>query len=481
MDRRTFLATTGLAGVTAAAGLTATQTAMAGTGNGTRAEVVRTLTELRVAISRAVPGSVITVANGTYAVPAGAPLAITGKRGQPDRPIVIRAESVGGVVLTGEQSFVLTGSSDVTLSGFAFRQSTTLDIPPDCRRIRLTRNDFQLADLDGLHWVMMRADDSTIDHNEFHDKSKLGIYLGIEGAGSDQMARGVHITRNYFRDHTFPGDNGGEPIRLGVSPRALSTAGAVVELNLFERCNGDPEAISVKSSGNTLRHNTVRDSLGGIVLRHGNGTRVDGNFLLSGQNGIRIYGNDHLIVNNYLDRISGAGVVLGSGNVRDHYPGEPSKSRTGNDAPDRVRIALNTVLDCESGIIGESHRTLPPLDCAVTDNLLMADSGQLVNMPFQDGISWSGNIHWGQGADGNAPAAAFTRVDPRLAAGPDGVRRLGPGSPAIDAASRTYAEVDVDLDGQHRTRRADVGADEYSRSAVKFRPLTAADVGPHAR
>ncbi|GAA1566393.1 polysaccharide lyase 6 family protein [Kribbella hippodromi] len=477
MDRRTFLATTGLAGATAAVGLTATLPAAAKTGAGT----VRTLAELRDAISRAVPGSVITVANGTYEVPAGAPLAITGKRGKPDRPIVIQAESIGGVVLTGEQSFVLTGSSDITLSGFAFRQRTTLDIPPDCRRIRLTRNDFQLADLEGLHWVMMRADESTIDHNEFHDKSKLGIYLGIEGAGSDKMARGVHITRNYFRDHTFPGDNGGEPIRLGVSPRALSTAAAVVELNLFERCNGDPEAISVKSSGNTLRHNTIRDSLGGIVLRHGNGTRVEGNFLLSGQNGIRIYGNDHLLVNNYLERLSGAGVVLGSGNVRDHYPGEPPKSRTGNDAPDRVRIALNTVLDCESGIIGESHRTLPPLDCAVTDNLLMADSGQLVNMPFQDGITWSGNLHWGEGTDGNAPGGSFTRVDPQLAAGPDGVRRLSPGSPAIDAASRTYPEVDVDLDGQPRTRRADVGADEYSRSAVKFRPLTAADVGPHAR
>ncbi|MFF0343084.1 polysaccharide lyase 6 family protein [Kribbella sp. NPDC004875] len=466
MDRRTFLAATGIAGL----GLTVTLPTRASAGT-----LVRSLDELRAAIERATPDTVITVANGTYDVPA--PIAVAGKRG----PILIRAESVGGVVLTGEQSFVLSGSSDITLSGFAFRQRTTFDVPPDCRRIRLTRNDFQLADLDGLHWVMVRADDTTLDHNEWHDKSKLGIYLGIEGAGTDQMARGVHITRNYFRDHTFPGDNGGEPIRLGVSPRALSTAGAVVDFNLFERCSGDPEAISVKSSGNIIRRNTIRDSLGGIVLRHGNVTRVEGNYLLSGENGIRIYGNDHLIVNNYLERINGAGVVLGSGSVRDHYPGEPSKSRTGNDAPDRVRIALNTVLDCESAIIGESHRTLPPLECAVTDNLLMADSGQLVNMPFQDGITWSGNIHWGQSLDGNAPVAAFTRVDPRLAAGADGVRRLSSGSPAINAATQVYPEVDLDLDGHHRMGRADVGADEYSPARVKLRPLTATDVGPHAR
>ncbi len=472
MHRRTFLAATGVVGLTTVTTLPATA--------GSPHRVVRSLDELQAAIVRATPGSVITVANGTYEVTA--PITITGKRGTRDEPIVVRAESVGGVVLTGEQSFVLSGSSDITISGFAFRQRTTLDVPPDCRRIRLTRNDFQLADIEGLHWVMVRADYSTIDRNEFHGKSTLGIYLGIEGAGTDVMARGVHINRNYFRDHTFAGDNGGEPIRLGVSPRALSTAGAVVEFNLFERCNGDPEAISVKSSGNTIRHNTIRDSLGGIVLRHGNATRVEGNYLLSGENGIRIYGNDHLIVNNYVERISGAGVVLGSGSVRDHYPGEPADSRRGNDAPDRVRIALNTVLDCEVGVSGESHRTLPPLECAVTDNLFVADSGQMVSMPFQDGISWSGNIHWGQGADGNAPAAGFTRVDPRLAAGADGVRRLTAGSPAINAASRSYPEVATDLDGDHRTgRAADVGADEYSPRRPTYRPLTSTDVGPHAR
>lgn len=468
MHRRTFLAATGLVGI----GATAAAPAHA------RGKLVHSVEELRAAIARAVPGTVITVANGTYE----GPIPVTGKRGTRDEPIVVRAESVGGVVLTGEQSFVLSGSSDVTISGFAFRQRTTLDVPPDCRRIRLTRNDFQLADLEGLHWVMVRADYSTIDRNEFHGKSTLGIYLGIEGPGTDGMARGVHITRNYFRDHTFPGDNGGEPIRLGVSPRALSTAGAVVEFNLFERANGDPEAISVKSSGNTIRHNTIRDSLGGIVLRHGNATRVEGNYLLSGENGIRIYGNDHLIVNNYVERISGAGVVLGSGNVRDHYPGEPADSRRGNDAPDRVRIALNTVLDCESGVVGESHRTLPPVGCAVTDNLLVADSGQLVNMPFQDGITWSGNIHWGQGLDGNAPAAGFTRADPRLAPAPDGVRRLTAGSPAINAASRSYPDVARDLDGDHRTgRAADVGADEYSARRPTYRPLLPTDVGPRAR
>ncbi|GAA0587565.1 lyase precursor [Kribbella sandramycini] len=473
MNRRTFLTTTGAV----AAGVAVT-TATPAVAAASDRRFVRTLDELGRALATAGPGTTITVADGHY--PVTDPIAITNKRGRPGRPITLRAESIGGVVLTGAQSFVFSASADITLQGFAFRQSTTLELPPDCRRIRLTRNDFQLADLPGLHWLMVRADHSTIDHNAFHGKTTLGIYLGIEGAGTDQMAQGVHVYRNHFSDHSFPGDNGGEPIRLGVSPRALSTAGAVIESNLFERANGDPEAISVKSSGNVIRHNTIRDSFGGIVLRHGNDNRVEGNYLLAGKNGIRIYGNDHLIVNNYVERIAGTGVVLGSGNVRDHFPGEPPTSRTGNDAPDGVEIVLNTVLDCQTAISGESHRTLPPLGCTIADNLLVAESGQLLNVPFQDGITWSGNLHWGAASDGNAPAAGFRRLDPKLAAGPDGVRRLTAGSPAINAASRSYRDVEEDLDGDRRTRRPDVGADEFSRRRPCRGPLTAADVGPHS-
>jgi poly(beta-D-mannuronate) lyase len=229
-----------------------------------------------------------------------------------------------------------------------------------------------------------------------------------------------------------------------------------------------------------IRRNTIRDSLGGIVLRHGNANWVEGNFIVAGSNGIRIYGNDHWIVNNYLERIAGSGIVLGSGSVRDHFPGESPESRRGNDAPDGVRLALNTVLDCATAISGESHRTLPPLGCMITDNLLVADNGQHVNMPFQDGISWGGNIHWGAATDGNAPAGSFTRSDPKLVAGVDGVRRLTAGSSAINAASRSYRDVGFDLDGDRRTGRVDVGADEYSRRQPALRPLTAADVGPNA-
>ncbi|MFC7619460.1 polysaccharide lyase 6 family protein [Microlunatus sp. GCM10028923] len=475
MQRRTFLAACGVAAGTAGSMIT-------GTARAADAVRVDSVDALRRAIAEARPGSVIVLADGSYPVPAGAPVAITGRHGTAQEPITIKAASVGGVELTGEQSFELTDSSHLVINGFVFRQSTTLEVPADCHHVRLSRNTFRLADLEGLHWVMIRGDHSVVDHNSFAGKSTLGIFLGVEGgAGADVMAQGVKITRNHFTDHTFTGSNGGEPIRLGLSGRALGDAGALVELNLFERVDGDPEAISVKSSGNLIRHNTVRDSLGGIVLRHGNNTRVEANHLLGGRNGIRIYGDDHLVINNYLHGIAGSGIVLGSGSVRDHLPGESPESRRGNDAPDRVTLAHNTVIDCGTGISGESQRTLPPLDCVLADNVLVGAAGSLTNLPFQDGTAWAGNLFWGAALDGTAPAGGFRRADPLLAAGPDGVHRLTQGSPAIGAASRRHPGVDHDLDGDERGRTRDVGADEYTTGPPRFRPLTAADVGPLAR
>ncbi len=417
MHRRTFLTTVGVSLATTAFVVPPARAHV-------RPVRAGSLDELRRAIAAARPGDDIVLASGTYDASDGQTIAVQGKRGTADAPITVRAESIGGVTLTGSRGFVFGDSSYVTVSGFRLRQRSTFEVPTSCHHVGISRNDFQLADIEGMHWLTIRGDHSTVERNHFHGKSTLGVFLGVEGPGSDGMARGVRITRNYFSDHTFAGDNGGEPIRLGLSGRSLSDAGAVVEYNLFERVDGDPEAISVKSSGNTIRYNTIRDSLGGIVLRHGNRSRVDGNFILAGSNGIRIYGNDHLIVNNYVEQVGGSGVVLGSGNVQDHKPEDSPESRRGNDAPDRVTIALNTVLSCGTAISGESQRTLPPRDCTIADNLLVGDSGkQLVSMPYLQGITWSGNICWGTAADGNIPGG-FSRKDP-----------ISPAAPTASAAS----------------------------------------------
>ncbi|MEU0628542.1 polysaccharide lyase 6 family protein [Streptomyces sp. NPDC005989] len=474
MQRRTFLRGTAVAAL-AAVPLGTSMSVDASAAD----KPVGSLAELQSAINAAVPGDRIIVADGTYTVPSGGAINVSGRNGTSAAPITIVSKSRGGAVLRGERSFVFAGSSNITVSGFAFRQSTTLEIPASCSSIRLTRNDFQHVDTGDPYWVVVRANDTKIDRNHFHDKTTAGIFLVVDGPGSTDMAQNIQILRNHFSNHSFAGDNGGESIRLGVSGRALSGAHAVVEYNLFEHADGDPEAISVKSSDNTIRYNTIRNSRGGIVLRHGNRSRVEGNYLIGGSEGVRLYGNDHVIVNNYLSGLSARALVVGSGTTRDHNSGETQDERRGNDACDRAVIVHNTLIGNSSTLSGET-RTYEPRDVVIADNLLVGDSGSLVAMGTTTGFTWQTNMLWGAAANGNIPSGGYTRADPKLVTGTDGVARLSAGSPAIGAATLGSPAVADDIDGDSRGSTRDIGADEYSTAPALRHPLTAADVGPNA-
>jgi len=445
---------------------------------GNAATVVSSISALQSAIDSADAGDTIVLKNGSYSVSGSIDVSGGGTAGV---PVTIKAETVGGVTLSGSKSFTFSGAHDVVIQGFRFTQSTTLEVPADSRRITFSRDEFVFAQ-SAEHNLMIRADDSVVEYSWFHGKNTIGVYLGIEGAGTTDMATGVRVHHNYFSDQNFTGSNGGECIRLGVSPRALSVAGAVIEYNLFENANGDPEAISVKSSGNTLRYNTIRNSFGGIVLRHGNDNTVMGNRIMDGTNGIRIYGNDHEIIDNYLAGLSKDGIVIGSGTERDHYEGEPAESRKLNDAPDRIRIALNTIVGNGDGISGETNRTVPPLNVTIVDNIVQGDTGHLADVPLMQDFYWRGNILWGAAVNGNIPKVGFVRVNPQLAKDAAGTWRIGASSPAVDAATQTnHANwVTDDIDGRARTGVYDVGAHEVTIAPATRAPLTTADVGPKA-
>jgi hypothetical protein len=75
---------------------------------------------------------------------------------------------------------------------------------------------------------------------------------------------------------------------LGARDR-LVEANCVVEYNLFERVNVDAEAVSVKSSGNTVRFNTLVDSR---IAKLSNRS-----------------GNENVFLANWIERAGGIGVM----------------------------------------------------------------------------------------------------------------------------------------------------------------------------
>lgn len=428
------------------------------------AQVVSSLSALQSAMDKANPGDRILLADGSYTTTA----ALTIKRsGTSAAPVTIAAEHTGKAEIKGSSGFSFSGGvSWVVLEGFKLRHKANFSVPAGAVHNRLTRLDIQLGG-DG-NWLTVSADDTEIDHNVFQNRTVAGVFLQILGP-SDAMATHVHVHHNYFFNHQFKGDNGGESIRVGLSTHQKFVAKAMIEYNLLEKADGDAEAISVKSSENTVRYNTIRDSRGFIVLRHGDRSVVEGNMLF-GNSGIRIHGNDHKIINNYVDT-TGNGIVFGTGDEADSGP--TSKL---HDRPDRDIVAYNTVVGQKDVVHGDGG-AFQPKDCVLANNILVGTSGNLVSMPTGSVVKYEGNIAWG-GAAG-MPSSGYKSVDPKLVKDSNSLWRLSSASPAINAGVGGYPDAGTDFDLQTRTGKFDVGADEFLPGGAR-KALTTADVGPLA-
>ncbi len=452
------------------------------------------LDELRTLIADAAPGDHIELADGTYT--NNSPILVSAQ-GTEEDPIVITAQTVGGATIGGSSSFLVDGAKHVVLRGFKLthgveEEGVALELVGS-QHVRLTRNEFALQDKTANStWLRIEGAGSgynRIDHNYFHDKTSTNVFFALYGDAPDGglgVSQHDRIDHNYFHKLTIAGEEGGECLRIGDSKRGVVSAHTLVESNLFEECNGDPEVISNKTGGNVFRGNTLRNNKGSLVLRHGNKAVVDGNFILNNVGGMRVYGHDHLIINNYIEGSTGTGaqgtLILNSGCTEtDTGDGKDCSVAT------RVTVAHNTLVGNNPThlVIGStsSSRPMPPRDLRVENNLIVGDAGTLVDFALApDGFTASGNVLWGAADPGDMPADSFIQVDPMLERAADGLLRPAAGAPVIGAARPSTGELNLttDVDGQVRAGALDVGADQVSGDSAVRRPLTPADVGPHA-
>jgi poly(beta-D-mannuronate) lyase len=301
----------------------------------------------------------------------------------------------------------------------------------------------------------------------------------LAGVGS-QIVQHTRIDHNYFHDITNTGGNGWEAIRAGLSGLALSSGWSVIEFNLFERAEGDPETISMKSSDSIVRYNTFRATPGEITLRHGNRNQVYGNFMLGGGNsaarGIRVCGQDHKLWNNYIQDITASPSILLEGGDSDAM----NQAGTAHYRVYRAQVVNNTVVSSDGIDIGSGHQ-YAPVDCVIGNNIVQGSSGGMITESRAQNPRYVANIVnplGGASMGVNKSAAEIRKADPLLVKMGD-IYKLSATSPAIGTASTEFMFVTDDMDGQPRMT-PDVGADEWSTSPELRRPLTPADVGPDA-
>lgn len=487
--------------------------------------------DLETDVNAANSGGVFIVSDGTY----NDFEATIENTGTAANPIIIKAESVGGVLLTGESKFVFKKSAHCILEGFIFDATSdeTLVKLEGCHHIQVTRNTFELTTTESVKWVYIGGvwNDNTlpfqypshhnvIDHNIFQNKTTPGHYITIDGSHEDDGSDEVYyqstydvIRLNHFRNNGPRAVNEQESIRIGWSEMSPSSGHTIVEHNLFDNCDGDPEVVSVKSCDNIIRHNTFRSNYGSLSLRHGNRNIVEGNFFFGNNKpvgtsatgsslytgGIRIYGTDHVIINNYLEGLNGtrwdAPITLTQGDAIDGQ----STSYSKHFRAERVLIAHNSLINnthgIELGFDNNNNYNKDLKDITIANNLITGSENALVaivdasNDPGTE-IDWQNNLMYPTGNAVTLSGATSTSfdttevraVDPMLTYNtPLGYWKSTSSTPVFSSNSVVFNTVLEDIEGQSRTGGiGNPGADEYSSTVVRFSPLDSVDVGPYA-
>ncbi len=443
-------------------------------------------TDISQAMAQAQPGDTLTMATGIWRDQV---ISFSGN-GTEEAPILLRAEIRGEVIITGINSRLdLSGSYLIVdglyfLGGYQTYQDNhlinTSSSSHHCRFTNLAVVDYNPPYWDFYYkWMQIRGQYHRLDHSYFSGKNHKDAMIKV--VIPDGEPSYTQLDHNYFGDLPL-GMTGNNWETLRIQGGDIAYGRVIIEDNLFYQCDGEIEIISLKAGDNDIRRNTFYESVGTVTCRKNEGNRIYDNFFIGnnkyGTAGVRMYSKDHVVYNNYFENLTGE-----KGAIAFMYA-QPDESAVENPEVENITVAFNTMFECDPNIsVGimysaSSNRIVPPRNSVISNNLCYKTTGVLATMADDvEGISYSGNLFYGTTL-GLADTTGIEIVDPLLAFS-EGLWRLGPASPAIDGAVGEYAFVTSDIDGQDRIDGArDIGADEYSTSAILNRPLTREDVGP---
>lgn len=420
-----------------------------------RAEIiqVKSADEAQTALKKAKPGDEIVLAKGSY---PDFKLNLAAN-GEPDRPIILRAESPGEVVLSGETELDFAGSyleiRDLVLNNCelvkAKRGVIQFDHSSHCR---LTGCRFEHIKPGYYSTVNFRnrACDNRVDHCRFTDIQYRSIIVLID---DNSLREGPparnRIDHNLIQDVPPMNANGAETIQIGQSaiPYADLFTETLVENNLFLRCDGEDEIISVKSTGNVIRNNIFRDCKGEIVNRTGHENTFDGNRLENCNGGIRLSNHGHIVTNNVMIGCKETGIIL--------YYGTPDTKHPAAYLPVYGCVVTNnTIVDCSQyGIILGPNRnarhvqefwgkapyfankvmecTIAPHENRISKNIITGSKGVLLKLNETPDNTIKDNLLYaaGKAVIGDTGEQSLVK-DPGFINPAKGDYRLSPSSPA---------------------------------------------------
>lgn len=367
--------------------------------------------------------------------------------GRADAPVILRAETPGGVRFTGTSRLSIEGAY-AEAEGFwwqdpepvqgkavvTFAKGSTGCVLRDCAVTGDSTAEDAATD---TKWVSLYGTRNTVSGCTFRDKRNIGCLLVVwleAGIVPEHTVANNRFERPVtLRDANGKAINGQETIRIGTSDYSMQTAACTVEGNWFYHCHGEQaEIISNKSCGNFYRGNLFVESQGTLTMRHGNGCTAAGNYFLGndmeGTGGIRLIGEDHAVEDNYFERLAGTGYRTALCLVR----GQQSPALSGYWQVKNVRVRRNTIVDCKYAFnvnyaSSGSDQTMPVVSTLIEQNTVSLSSSSAYAVfctatPEPD-IEWKNNTLYGGRQSGvSLPAAASAPALPDVTQAVDAIR-----------------------------------------------------------
>ncbi|MDO6597988.1 chondroitinase-B domain-containing protein [Oceanihabitans sp. 2_MG-2023] len=382
----------------------------------TKKNLVTDFNTLEKAINSAIAGDEIVLKNGVW---KNAAIHFYGN-GTKEKPITLRAETPGKVILEG-QSFLHLGGQHLIVDGLyfkngyapesiirfkinedsvAFNTRVTNTVIKDFTKPNRSTND---------RWIEFYGKNNTLDHCYISGKSNDGETLRVFFTGNQHINTNHQIVNNYFGPRPRKGGPRAETIRVGDSKTRVSPGYVNVSNNYFDACNGEVEIISDKTNFNSYTNNIFYKCEGSLVLRHGSYATVNANIFIGGDDsnfygGIRAINTGHWITNNYFYKIKGQAFRSPLA-IMNGIPMTPlNRYKQVTD----IVVAHNTWVDCKSPIqigVGQNIasanvlpkseiRSAPPIRSTIANNLIYnteEDKTPFINHDNMEGILFKNN------------------------------------------------------------------------------------------
>jgi poly(beta-D-mannuronate) lyase len=340
-------------------------------------------------------GDTLIIKNGTY---DSIDIDLTCK-GDCNNKILIKAETNNKVIFKGTPFLRIRGEF-IKIVGITFDKLKTHvnTVQVMGSNNRISECSFLNYNFSHEHIINIQGTYHRIDHCLFKNITKTGLCIFL--ARPVPLENYILIDNNTFCDRTSVkgADNELEIIRVGTSDQSLSSSKTMILNNILNNCDGEIEAISIKSGENIIFGNHLVNSRGTITLRHGNTNFVAKNFI-DGSNkvdsgGIRVIGDNHLVSHNFItniksELISNVAICVCNGQTKPKLNGYWT--------PHNCTIKKNIIYKCTCGFgIGckvKSDSVEKPCNICISDNICVSDVGFNTShdIMFNDEAEYSNN------------------------------------------------------------------------------------------